>query len=135
MLNAATGTGIIMGRRLLLEIGPHLRGCAQNDILTDHEDIELGRCIWRKLGIGCTNALDAKQLFFNNFRHDKNAELGYFDNIKKVDKWLARNAITMHPNKDPDYQRATHVNVLNEKVQKMHEFIQRLEIFQNASKV
>ena len=82
MLNAAKGTGIIMGRRLLLEIGPHLRGCAQNDILTDHEDIELGRCIWRKLGIGCTNALDAKQLFFNNFRHDKNAELGYFDNIK-----------------------------------------------------
>lgn len=122
------GTGIIFSRRLLFDIGPHLASCATGDIFTEHEDIELGRCIWRRLGISCTNALDARNLFFNNFRHDAKSEIGYYSNIKVLDKRLARHAITLHPNKDPDFQRATHAAILREEMQKCNEKIYKLKV-------
>ena len=92
-----------------------------------NEDIELGRCIWRRLGISCTNALDARNLFFNNFRATK-SELGYYDNIKILDKRLARQAITLHPNKNPNYQRATHISVLREEIIKYKEEISKINL-------
>lgn len=41
------GTGIIFSRRLLFEIGPKLATCASSELLTEHEDIEIGRCVWK----------------------------------------------------------------------------------------
>ena len=43
------GTGIIFSRRLLFEIGPKLAPCASSELLTEHEDIEIGRCVWKAL--------------------------------------------------------------------------------------
>ena len=79
--------GVIFSRRLLFEIGPYLKECTEENILTEHEDVEIGRCIFRKLGVSCTNSLDAKNLFFNNFK-GKGTKSGYFENIKMVDKRL-----------------------------------------------
>ena len=42
-------------------------------LLTDHEDIELGRCVWRITGMPCTKASDADRYYF-------------YQDYKKIDK-------------------------------------------------
>ena len=42
-------------------------------LLTDHEDIELGRCVWRLTGMPCTKASDADRYYF-------------YQDYKKIDK-------------------------------------------------
>ena len=39
--------------------------------MTEHEDLELGRCIQEKLGISCIRAYEANRLFKQNYDYNK----------------------------------------------------------------
>ena len=78
------GPGIIMSRELLRRLSPHLPSCLKK-LMTEHEDLELGRCIQEKLGISCIRAYEANRLFKQNYDYNKqNAKERYaeFSNTK-----------------------------------------------------
>ncbi|UJR22100.1 hypothetical protein I4U23_025166 [Adineta vaga] len=61
------GSGIILSQQTLLQLGPWLDHCYTNELLTNHEDVELGRCILTHVEIDCTNAYDSKVLFYHHY--------------------------------------------------------------------
>jgi hypothetical protein len=61
------GSGVILTRRTLTELGPWLDQCLANETRTKHEDVELGRCILNHVHIGCSSAYDAQYLFHHHY--------------------------------------------------------------------
>lgn len=51
------GPGMVMSKSLLKKLGPHLEYCLKN-VLSNHEDVEIGRCIKRHVGVSCTWAFE-----------------------------------------------------------------------------
>lgn len=47
------GTGVALSRSALMKLVPHLEGCLE-DALTEKEDVELGRCLHKNVGLHCT---------------------------------------------------------------------------------
>lgn len=47
------GPGVILSREALRLVGPHLEKCL-SELMTGHEDVELGRCVRKYVGIACT---------------------------------------------------------------------------------
>ena len=78
------------------------------------KDIEIGRCIWKYLNIGCTQSVETKDLFFNNFN---DVGFGYKPRIGQISKYLVRSAITFHPNKDPIWQFETYSQIIRSEIE------------------
>jgi len=51
------GPGVILSRDTLVRVAPYIDYCLQN-LLTSHEDVELGRCIHHFAGVTCTWAYE-----------------------------------------------------------------------------
>ena len=51
------GTGVIMTQSVLRKLVPHLEYCLQN-MASVHEDVEVGRCVKKHVGIDCTWAFE-----------------------------------------------------------------------------
>lgn len=47
------GTGIILSRGALRLLGPNIEKCLL-ELITNHEDVEFGRCVRKYVGITCT---------------------------------------------------------------------------------
>ena len=47
------GPGIIMSRSVLKKLAPHLEHCLRN-LVSSHEDVEVGRCVRKYVGVTCT---------------------------------------------------------------------------------
>lgn len=47
------GTGMVFSRETLRLMSPHLKFCV-NNLYTTHEDVEIGRCVRKFVGIPCT---------------------------------------------------------------------------------
>ena len=59
------GPGVIFSRETLIRVAPHVNDCLQH-LMTNHEDVELGRCIHWFAGVTCTwsyEVLSAKLSF------------------------------------------------------------------------
>ena len=48
------GTGVIYSNTLLKRLAPHLDDCLANVVVSYNEDLEVGRCISRRLNVQCT---------------------------------------------------------------------------------
>ena len=48
------GPGILYSNGLLRRLGPHLEECLQNVVVSYNEDVEVGRCVSRRVGVQCT---------------------------------------------------------------------------------
>lgn len=59
------GPGVVLSRETLALVAPHLESCL-GSLMTTHEDVELGRCIKRHLGVSCTWNYEMTTLFHNN---------------------------------------------------------------------
>ncbi|PIO68905.1 chondroitin N-acetylgalactosaminyltransferase, partial [Teladorsagia circumcincta] len=81
-------------------LSPHLESCLQH-LLTTHEDVELGRCIRRHVGVACTWNYEMQKLFHNN----QTTSRAYTGDLSEV-----RAAITVHPIKDPAVMRRVHAH-------------------------
>lgn len=53
------GPGVILSRSLLVKLAPHLEECLDNVVVSWNEDLEVGRCIMRRLGVQCTWSYEA----------------------------------------------------------------------------
>ena len=56
------GPGILMSAETVSRIGPHLDECMSN-LLTTHEDVELGRCVRKYANVSCTWSYDVSKKF------------------------------------------------------------------------
>ncbi|XP_078598995.1 chondroitin sulfate synthase 1-like [Branchiostoma floridae x Branchiostoma japonicum] len=95
------GPGMIMSREVLRRVAPHISWCLRN-LYSSHEDVEIGRCIKRFAGVDCTWAYDTRDVFFNDY---KNYHMG---RIEELGISIINRAITLHPNKRPEYQYKLH---------------------------
>ncbi|KAM3722034.1 Chondroitin sulfate synthase sqv-5 [Dirofilaria immitis] len=94
------GPGIVMSQMTLRLVAPHLRSCLM-EMFTTHEDVELGRCIRKHVGVTCTWNYEMQTLFHNN-QTVPNAYQGSLTEL--------RHAITLHPVKQPSTMRRIHVH-------------------------
>ena len=131
------GPGILLSRGALKLIKANIHTC-YDKLLTEHEDLEVGRCIWRITGKSCTSAADIERYFFYQdmkrwgtedaaFINDE-AEYAFGLNIiigNLKDETLA-NALTMHANKEPIGQLKTHAKILDYRIQSFQQKIKLL---------
>ncbi|CAG2186702.1 CHSY [Mytilus edulis] len=55
------GPGFLFSYKTLRHVGPHVHNCIDN-LLTTHEDVEVGRCVRRYTGLSCTWAVEVRIL-------------------------------------------------------------------------
>jgi len=58
---------VILSRGMLLKIRNGLPTCLKN-LITEHEDIEIGRCINKLTGVQCTLAWEVRNYFYQNYQ-------------------------------------------------------------------
>lgn len=103
------GTGMVMSHSVLKKLAPHLESCLEN-LLSNHEDVEIGRCIKKYVGVSCTWAFEMQWLFYHN---QTKSNAFHWDLETKA----VQNAITLHPIKDPKYMYRLHIHFLTKKIQ------------------
>lgn len=104
------GPGVILSKETLKTVAPHLQQCL-SELLTTHEDVEVGRCIRRHVGVACTWSYEMQTLFHNN----QSVPKAYVsDSTEEINK-----AVTLHPVKDPQVMRRLHVAVETLKLRKL----------------
>ncbi len=86
------GPGIIFSRATLAKMVPHVQECLQ-DMYSTHEDVEVGRCVHRFVGISCTWAFEMQSIFY----HNSSGELAFTSFLKQRE---VHRAISLHPIKD-----------------------------------
>ncbi|XP_038660641.1 chondroitin sulfate synthase 3-like [Scyliorhinus canicula] len=112
------GPGMIFSREVLRRMVPHIGECLR-EMYTTHEDVEIGRCVRRFANTQCVWSYEMQQLFYENYEHNKK---GYIQDLRSS---KIHNAITLHPNKRPDYQYRLHNYLLTRKVSELrHRTIQ-----------
>ena len=117
MVYCMGGTGIIYSNALVRAIRPHLTTCIKQ-LYTEHEDIEICRCIWRYTSTKCTSS--RSKYFFQNWA--KNVPLGgigYKTNIDPTNdltNYIIDSAIVMHAVKNPDTHTEIRKRVLAKRI-------------------
>ncbi|XP_065827214.1 chondroitin sulfate synthase 1-like [Oscarella lobularis] len=99
------GPGVFYSRALLKRLRPHIDECMKRTVVSYNEDVEVGRCISRRVGRQCTWSYELERHFFNDF-----SKAMFTDReLKELRKHrFARNAVTLHPIKQPDMMRVVH---------------------------
>uniref|UniRef100_UPI00398ED598 chondroitin sulfate synthase 1 n=1 Tax=Pristiophorus japonicus TaxID=55135 RepID=UPI00398ED598 len=112
------GPGVILSRELLRRLVPHIGQCLR-EMYTTHEDVEVGRCVRRFAGVQCAWSYEMQQLFYENYEPNKKGYIQDLHNSK------IQRAITLHPNKSPEYQYRLHSYILNRRIAELrHRTIQ-----------
>lgn len=73
------GPGIILSRETLKRFTPHIKTCLKN-FHTNHEDVELGRCVHKFANTSCTWSYEMQHILYNH--------------PNKTDGYRARNLVT-----------------------------------------
>ena len=109
------GPGVIFNDLTLKKLEPYIKTCLKS-LQTDHEDVEVGRCLFKKLKVSCTNNLEMKEMF----RHETNVYLNSIDNIN-ADPALMHHtfnmlskSLTLHPFKLPDHMLKVYLFALKQ---------------------
>lgn len=116
------GPGMIFSRGLLKNICPHLDDCQYLNV-TEHEDIEVGRCVLRKAGISCTSNYEMANLFYAHYMEHNQVFRAKMEG--SIAKSILR-ALTIHPLKEAAYSFRIHQYILNSKAQKLSSKIVKL---------
>ena len=87
------GPGILFHSLTLLRLKKYIKGCLKT-LQTNHEDVEVGRCVFKKLNMSCTNNMEMKYYFKHFYQHN-------LHDLKTVttecEFSLFSKSITMHP--------------------------------------
>jgi hypothetical protein len=59
------GPGIIISRETLARFTPHIKKCLKN-FYTNHEDVELGRCVHKFANTSCTWSYEMQHILYNH---------------------------------------------------------------------
>ncbi|XP_069767552.1 chondroitin sulfate synthase 1 [Narcine bancroftii] len=106
------GPGVVLSRELLRRLLPHIGQCLR-EMHTTHEDLELGRCVRRFAGAQCAWSYEMQQLFYENYEQNKKGYIQDLHNSK------IQRAITLHPNKSPEYQYRLHSYMLSHQISEL----------------
>eukprot|EP00117_Sycon_ciliatum_P017073 scpid40344/ scgid16230/ Chondroitin sulfate synthase 1; Chondroitin glucuronyltransferase 1; Chondroitin synthase 1; Glucuronosyl-N-acetylgalactosaminyl-proteoglycan 4-beta-N-acetylgalactosaminyltransferase 1; N-acetylgalactosaminyl-proteoglycan 3-beta-glucuronosyltransferase 1; N-acetylgalactosaminyltransferase 1 len=92
------GTGVFYSRSALERIRPHLDTCL-DEVMSYHEDVEVGRCVSRKAGLQCTWNYELGKILY----YDISEKMFRGEDIPSDAKTqaLMTRALTLHPVKDP----------------------------------
>ncbi|PFX22746.1 chondroitin sulfate synthase 1-like [Stylophora pistillata] len=118
------GPGVIISRSVLKKVVPHIEYCLKH-LLTSHEDVEVGRCIKRFVGIPCTWSFEMQALFY----HNQSKTQAFHGNL---DTKSVRKAITLHPVKQPSYMYRLQVHFMSMRIQELqHQAIKLQRVLKN----
>lgn len=78
---------MVFSKGLLQKFAPRLKDCLRN-LLTGHEDIELGRCVQKMSGVKCTTSWETSKLFYQNFKNGTYAHNMIKPEEKKIGKCI-----------------------------------------------
>jgi hypothetical protein len=107
------GPGIVMSRKLLMELVVHLDNCLKHVVVSYNEDVEVGRCIMRKLGINCTNTYKMSKLFYQDYSNGSMfTNVGTLKPLNKKMKDILANILTFHPLKTKQKMYSLHETFL-----------------------
>lgn len=119
------GPGVILSRSVLKKVAPHLEHCLET-APTTHEDIEVGRCIQRYAGVKCTWAYEMRTLFFHHYT--EKGQIFHGD----LNTNTIRDAITLHPIKEPAYMHRLHLHFKNVRIQQLqHQAVKLQRVLRN----
>ena len=88
------GPGMIMSQPLLQLLVSKIDHCLAN-LLSSHEDVEVGRCVTLATGQSCTWATEMRTLFYHRSGPADNPSLDI--EPQKTSQRILNNAITFHP--------------------------------------
>jgi chondroitin sulfate synthase len=120
------GPGIVFSRETLRMLAPHLESCLL-EMLTTHEDVELGRCVRKHVGIACSWNYEMQTLFHNN-QSNPSAFKGWGTNPELM------HAVTLHPIKQPEHMRKVHQDNLITRLRELRSMRIKLEQAKTTSK-
>lgn len=87
------GPGVLFSRETLRRMIPHVANCLKH-LYSTHEDVEVGRCVRRHVGIPCTWSYEMQTIFYHNF-------FGEVALKGRVRRREVHRSLTLHPIKDP----------------------------------
>lgn len=108
------GPGILMSRATLRELVPNIQYCLKH-LYSTHEDVEVGRCVHKFVGVKCTSSYEMQSLFYHNFSGD----ITWSANLRRT----MRYAITLHPVKNSQIMYNIYDYVLEKRYQKLYDQI------------
>jgi len=123
------GPGVILSRKILMKIRPHLITC-MNKIYTEHEDIEIGRCIHELSGVSCTLSWDVRHYFYQNYQGGT-----YARNMKTLTSKHLSSGLIFHANKDSEYQYKMRADLLKQQISNLLRRINSLNEYKNGFKL
>lgn len=117
------GTGMLLSKVTLQHLAPKIDTCLAN-LLTTHEDVEVGRCVTIATGQTCTWAYQMQTLFHHSAggRDERGTEV----QPDTLDVDILNNAITIHPVKSPKNMEMLSVRFKTKKRLKMVTDLQKL---------
>ena len=95
----------------------------QSNIMTEHEDIELGRCVRHHVGIGCTTSFEMENIFKNNYKIPETDK----EQLKPLFESVAINSATYHANKQSVNQYRLHYAIIENKIKTLIEYTSILQ--------
>ncbi|CAD5210445.1 unnamed protein product [Bursaphelenchus xylophilus] len=118
------GPGVILSKETLKTVAPYLQSCL-SELLTTHEDVEVGRCVRKHAGVACTWNYEMQTLFHNNQTVPNAYSNGISDEVSR--------AITLHPVKDPQVMKKLHVTINTLKLKQLR--AQKIEFQRLVKKI
>uniref|UniRef100_T1J359 Hexosyltransferase n=1 Tax=Strigamia maritima TaxID=126957 RepID=T1J359_STRMM len=109
------GPGMVLSRETLRRVVPHIKYCIRN-LYSTHEDVEIGRCIRRFVGISCTWSYEMQTIFY----HNSSGNEAFTGNLKQKE---VHRAITLHPVKQHKYQYHVHNYMQSIQIQNLRQRI------------
>ncbi|CAD5123439.1 DgyrCDS11788 [Dimorphilus gyrociliatus] len=123
------GPGMFLSRATLKAMCPYVDNCI-NNVVSTHEDVEVGRCITQLTGAQCSSNYEMKELFYFNYRERS----GTFSHSLEEDRDQIEHAITLHPIKNDTYVfrmenflRTTNLKKLHHKTIEIQRKIKHIE--------
>ncbi|XP_019850623.1 PREDICTED: chondroitin sulfate synthase 1-like [Amphimedon queenslandica] len=123
------GPGMVLSRALLRKLGPHLQECLTNVVVSYNEDVEVGRCINRRLGIYCTKSRKMTELFFHDYSNGKDffSMTGTLRKLNRRSLLRLNKVITFHPLKQTKKMYSIHEHFVKLHLERLRAQISKLE--------
>jgi len=99
------GPGVLINRLALKDLCPHLDQC-QSDVVSNEEDVELGRCVTQHLHIECTNTWETLKLFYHSYSTHYTEDRPFQGNLPENE--FLDSAVTLHYLKLPHIMYSVH---------------------------
>ncbi|XP_070543153.1 chondroitin sulfate synthase 3-like [Ptychodera flava] len=118
------GPGVVFSRAALMGLCPHLDQCMAA-VVSKEEDVEIGRCVTKHLGIECTRSWEFMDLFYHAYKEDFHSQRPFSTNLHENPHVIK--ALTLHYAKEPHIMYRLHRYYTSQKLIETRQTIQNLK--------